>query len=124
MIKTHKEPFIVSWSSKLMSQYRKHDLKLHVRSNREVDETVVLRWSAEIATQWSQYEYLCGKIDIPIGTTTGTVSINEENFAQFIDKGKGSKLENRIYFYFLLFLHPNNGPSGPSRLGGHGLFLV
>ena len=58
-----------------MSQYRKHDLKLHVRSNREVDETVVLRWSAEIATQWSQYEYLRGKIDIPIGTTTGTLAI-------------------------------------------------
>ena len=86
-----------------MSQYRKHDLKLHVRSNREVDETVVLRWSAEIATQWSQYEYLRGKIDIPIGTTTGTLAITEENFAKFIDPGKGSKLENRIYFYFLIF---------------------
>ena len=90
MIKTHKEPFIVSWSSKLMSQYRKNDLKLHVRSNREVDETVVLRWSAEIATQWSQYEYLRGKIDIPIGTTTGTLAITNENFASFIDPGKGS----------------------------------
>jgi len=87
---TSQEPFIVSWSSKLMSQYRKHDLKLHVRSNREVDETVVLRWSAEIATQWSQYEYLRGKIDIPIGTTTGTLAITDENFANFIDPGLGS----------------------------------
>ena len=85
-----------------MSQYRKNDLKLHVRSNREVDETVVLRWSAEIATQWSQYEYLRGKIDIPIGTTTGTLAITKENFAQFIDPGKGSKIENKTDFYFFI----------------------
>ena len=89
--KTGPEPFIISWSSKLMSQYRKHGLKLSVRSNREVNETIVLRWSAEIATQWSKYEYLKGKIQIPVGESSGTLEVTEDNFATLLDPNEGTK---------------------------------
>ena len=49
-----------------MSQYRKNDLVLHIRSSRELDETVTLMWVAEIATQWSKYEYLRKVSDLSI----------------------------------------------------------
>lgn len=56
-----------------MSHYSRNGLCLRVRSNREVEETTVLQWSAEVATQWSRYEYMRGEIEIPIGETTGSV---------------------------------------------------
>ena len=74
-----------------MSQYRKHGLKLSVRSNREVNETIVLRWSAEIATQWSKYEYLKGKIQIAVGESSGTLEVTEDNFATLLDPNEGTK---------------------------------
>ena len=56
-----------------MSHYSRNGLSLRIRANREVDETTVLQWSAEVATQWSRYEYMRGEIEIPIGESTGTV---------------------------------------------------
>ena len=70
---------VVAWSTRLMSLKKSSDLTLFVRTNREVDETIVVTWSAEIATQWSSYENLKGTIEIPIGTDHGTFKITSEN---------------------------------------------
>ena len=70
---------VVAWSTRLMSLKKSSDLTLFVRTNREVDETIVVNWSAEIATQWSSYENLKGTIEIPIGTDHGTFKITSEN---------------------------------------------
>ena len=70
---------VVAWSTRLMSLKKSSDLTLFVRTNREVDETIVVNWSAEIATQWSSYENLKGTIEIPIGTDHGTFQITSEN---------------------------------------------
>ena len=42
----------VAWSARLMSLKKSLDLTLFVRTKREVDEMIVVDWSAEIATQW------------------------------------------------------------------------
>ena len=70
---------VVAWSTRLMSLKKSSDLTLFVRTNREVDETIVVNWSAEIATQWSSYENLKGTIEIPIGTDHGTFKITSDN---------------------------------------------
>ena len=84
-----------------MSLKKSSDLTLFVRTNREVDETIVVNWSAEIATQWSSYENLKGTIEIPIGTDHGTFKITSENiqgkFRNFrVDKSVNLKVHGHF----------------------------
>ena len=92
---------VVAWSTRLMSLKKSSDLTLFVRTNREVDETIVVNWSAEIATQWSSYENLKGTIEIPIGTDHGTFKITSENiqgkFRNFrVDKSVNLKVHGHF----------------------------
>ena len=87
---------------------------VQVRANREVEETIVLEWSAEIATQWSRYENLrgnlqphntvflsmiygssvlihsifLGQIEIPIGECIGRLTIDDNNIVNFVNNNR------------------------------------
>ena len=71
----NNDQVLVEWSSMLMSHYTSQGLFLRVRANRDVTETIELRWSAEVATQWTDYEFLEGTIEIQIGENVGTLDI-------------------------------------------------
>ena len=74
---------VVEWSSMLMSHYTSQGLFLRVRANRDVTETIELRWSAEVATQWTDYEFLEGTIEIPIGENVGKLDISTDQLQNY-----------------------------------------
>ena len=82
---------IISWEKKLICQLQKDPLKLTIKSNRECHEIITVNWSIEVATQWSKYENLSGKISIMCGEDRGTIAIeiSEKNFEKITD----SKME-------------------------------
>lgn len=72
---------------------QKDPLKLTIRSNRECHEIITVKWSVEIATQWSKYESLNGKISILPGEDRGTIEITDENLkSTTVEKTKKSEL--------------------------------
>jgi len=84
---------IISWTTKLICQLQKDPLKLTIRSNRECHEIITVKWSVEIATQWSKYESLNGKISILPGEDRGTIEITDENLkSTTVEKTKKSEL--------------------------------
>ena len=87
------KPVIISWTKKLICQLQKDPLKLTIRSNRECHEIITVKWSVEIATQWSKYESLNGKISILPGEDRGTIEITDENLkSTTVEKTKKSEL--------------------------------
>ena len=62
---------------------QKDPLKIAIRSNREADELITVKWSAEVATPWSKYESLAGKISILPGEDRGSIEIGDEHFEKF-----------------------------------------
>ena len=62
---------------------QKDPLKIAIRSNRETDELITVKWAAEIATPWSKYESLVGKISISSGEDRGSIEIGDEYFEKF-----------------------------------------
>ena len=66
-----------------MSHYNREGLFLRVRANCDVPETIELRWSAEVATQWTDYEFLQGTIEIPIGENVGKLDIPQDKLGQY-----------------------------------------
>ena len=62
---------------------QKDPLKIAIRSNRETDELITVKWSAEVATPWSKYESLAGKISILPGRDRGSLEIGDEHFQKF-----------------------------------------
>ena len=62
---------------------QKDPLKIAIRSNRETDELITVKWSAEIATPWSKYESLAGQISITPGEDSGSIEISDEHFEEF-----------------------------------------
>ena len=101
------KPLIISWKKKLICQLQKDPLKLTIRSSRECHEIVTVKWSVEIATQWSKYENLNGKISILPGEDRGTIEITDENFKTLTD-GKIEKSDpGGIYQMVLRLEGPN-----------------
>ena len=98
---------IISWTKKLICQLQKDPLKLTIRSNRECHEIITVKWSVEIATQWSKYESLNGKISILPGEDRGTIEINDENFKSIMDE-KTKKSEPGGIFQMVLRLEGPN----------------
>ena len=73
---------------------QKDPLKISIRSNRETDELITVRWSVEVATPWSKYESLSGKISILPGEDRGSIEIGDGYFEKLddskIEKSDGS----------------------------------
>lgn len=98
---------IISWAKKLICQLQKDPLKLTIRSNRECHEIITVKWSVEVATQWSKYESLNGKISILPGEDRGTIEITDENLKLTTDE-KTKKSELGGIFQMVLRLEGPN----------------
>jgi len=98
---------IISWTKKLICQLQKDPLKLTIRSNRECHEIITVKWSVEIATQWSKYESLNGKISILPGEDRGTIEITDESLKSTTDE-KTKKSELGGIFQMVLRLEGPN----------------
>ena len=86
---------------------QKDPLKLTIRSNRECHEIITVKWSVEIATQWSKYESLNGKISILPGEDRGTIEITDESLKSTTDE-KTKKSELGEIFQIVLRLEGPN----------------
>lgn len=86
---------------------QKDPLKLTIRSNRECHEIITVKWSVEIATQWSKYESLNGKISILPGEDRGTIEITDESLKSTTDE-KTKKSELGGIFQIVLRLEGPN----------------
>lgn len=86
---------------------QKDPLKLTIRSNRECHEIITVKWSVEIATQWSKYESLNGKISILPGEDRGTIEITDESLKSTTDE-KTKKSELGGIFQMVLRLEGPN----------------
>ena len=88
-----------------MSHYTSQGLFLRVRANRDVTETIELRWSAEVATQWTDYEFLEGTIEIQIGENVGTLDIATDQLHTYrATSSKKKQVDTASHKYGLLIL--------------------